>query len=887
MKRTPLVSPFTEPGFPCPRRGRSRHVLLASLLALGAVACGGDDGAGGGRSSDGGAPLDASTSGSTDAGDSGTDTGAGPGDAGADAATTPPDSGVTGVDVSGQAGDEARAAARAICEKLAACCSPSDYEAYVGQFKGAPYDLKATPAAADCVDTLARELGVLRGKWVPAVKRGTMAYDAARDAACVARVHAAACGAALSTAIYDARCFGVRGSEVFRRIAKVGDACVDIGDSTFYGECDPALGYCGSSKTCEAWRRTGDACGVVPTRQFCAPELSCDGGGPQTPGKCSPPPVTVPAGGACDAQTGAIQLCPAGQYCSFDTGRCEDTKADGTSCAGDDECKDYRPFSCYPFGKGTCGSRSFCGGEAAASDGGAPDAKADTGTAGSFTIRRDDDAASVAASAVTDAQRGRVRLAWKVSGATTAALDGAGDLVAVERAGTPSWDDLASVPGVAAGSAPVRAQMPFTFTLLGDTWRKDLAISINRRGVVTRGGTTSATILDPALPIPARGLSVPPVDWADGTIAPFLDAHLEPRDAASRIKSTTLGSGADHRFVIEWSGLVTGVDTRPRIAIGLTFQVALYEDGRVELRYAKRDAAPQTSPLDEAILRGQGAIIGLADASGTKVVPISLHRASIPAGGLTYALYPSGSLPSEGEAVVVLPESPGARTFTLRAAGGADLAVVADVRATYTVKTTTGVVRDITLEGATPLVFDADSVVGVDVPFTLDVLREGWRGLSVSRTGAVGPWGMSSIAVASGLGGDPNPLPKRVSPNGFLPVFYGMGVSAPAWCSTAPTPAYALVEPGATPRRVTVLWKQIYRCGAAGSANRLDAEVVLFENGDVEYVYGNHTSHDPSITGSGVLAGLESANGDVAFVVARDTAGALENGVRVVLTRTP
>ncbi|HSO40578.1 MAG TPA: hypothetical protein VLT33_48960 [Labilithrix sp.] len=252
------------------------------------------------------------------------------------------------------------ALAAAVCQKVAACCSTADRDAFLQQFKTAPYDLTVTPTPAECSATLATQLGKLHKKWAASAALGRITFSATRSQACVAGVAGAACGAPLTTALFDSACFGTRGNEVFTKVTPLGAACKDIKDGTFFGECNPKLGYCNSTGTCEAWRKTGEDCGVIPTRMFCGPDLSCEGGSPSKPGKCSAAPIKRQIGESCDATSGPLELCPAGAYCDGDTGMCATTKADGAACKFDDECTTFRAYSCSPFGAGTCGSDTFC-----------------------------------------------------------------------------------------------------------------------------------------------------------------------------------------------------------------------------------------------------------------------------------------------------------------------------------------------------------------------------------------------------------------------------------------------------------------------------------------------------------------------------------------------
>lgn len=250
--------------------------------------------------------------------------------------------------------------AAAVCKRLDACCSQVNREAFFQLYTAPPFDLTSTPSSSECAAVLATQLGKLHERWAASMGLRRIKFDAPRAASCVAGIDAAACGVPLVGVLFDAACFGARNNEVFAKVTPIGAACQDIKDGTFYGECDPKLGFCGSSGTCEVWRKTGETCGVLPKRMFCAPALSCEGGSPSQPGTCSGPPVTHQAGESCAAASGPLELCVAGTYCHGDTGKCAATKADGTSCQYDEECVTNHPYSCTPFGGGTCGSDTFC-----------------------------------------------------------------------------------------------------------------------------------------------------------------------------------------------------------------------------------------------------------------------------------------------------------------------------------------------------------------------------------------------------------------------------------------------------------------------------------------------------------------------------------------------
>lgn len=264
--------------------------------------------------------------------------------------------------------------AKAICDQLANCCNPADYEKYFAQFMQKPFDLAAAPAPAACATTLATTLGKLHQKWGAWAVRGSVRFDDAKGAACIASVKAATCGeTSLNATLFDEKCQGVRRNEVFTKLTPLGTSC-QTGDSTFYGDCDPNLGFCSDKKVCTAWRKTGESCGTYLqadaspeaglTLLFCEPDHQCDNSTLRAPGKCTGPSIDSKLGDRCDALTGPLQVCTKGTYCG-PTGTCEATKIDGASCQGDGECATLHTGTCAgpTFATRVCGGPVFCGGK--------------------------------------------------------------------------------------------------------------------------------------------------------------------------------------------------------------------------------------------------------------------------------------------------------------------------------------------------------------------------------------------------------------------------------------------------------------------------------------------------------------------------------------------
>ena len=273
------------------------------------------------------------------------------------------------------------ALAKAVCAKVTTCCADVDLDLYTAQFKEAPYKVTTPITAQNCEAVVKQAFDSLHvQKWGVSASVGNIVFEETKAAACVAKVSAATCGTPLTTALFDGACFGIRGNEVFRKVGALGAACDDIGDTTFIGECDPALGYCNEQKKCTAWRKTGESCGILlqdagpAQRLFCGPGTNCDGASLRNPGKCSATARNVALGETCAANTGPDLVCPTTAYCDvLGTGKCEPKRTSGDLCQSDDECADARPFSCFRTSADggvadggaaprACGSTAYCGG---------------------------------------------------------------------------------------------------------------------------------------------------------------------------------------------------------------------------------------------------------------------------------------------------------------------------------------------------------------------------------------------------------------------------------------------------------------------------------------------------------------------------------------------
>ena len=234
--------------------------------------------------------------------------------------------------------------AQSVCAKLTTCCSTVDMASFTDPFREAPYNVATPITAANCTTTVKQAFDTLYlTKWGGSVAIGNIVFDEGKGNACIARVASSTCGVATTAALFDQECFGLRGNKVFRKVAPIGSSCIDLRDATFFGECDPAAGFCNELGVCSAWRRPGESCGIVPQpggtakRLFCATNLSCEGQTATMAGRCSSAPVNVALGAVCSTSTGPLLVCPAGAYCDFAANACKTKLANGVPCQNDDE----------------------------------------------------------------------------------------------------------------------------------------------------------------------------------------------------------------------------------------------------------------------------------------------------------------------------------------------------------------------------------------------------------------------------------------------------------------------------------------------------------------------------------------------------------------------
>jgi hypothetical protein len=493
-------------------------------------------------------------------------------------------------------------------------------------------------------------------------------------------------------------------------------------------------------------------------------------------------------------------------------------------------------------------------------------------------VLRDSPGATWAA-ATTAGTRERAYLQWNVPGATEVALEGVGELVTLFEPGTPRWDDwtLASVstetPPTFEGAVwrfreNVIVSYPYaSASVLGETWRPfGQQIRISPRGILTRKSASDERLtglgeLNSTIPPPGDS------SFAITAIAPLWSNVLVPAGEGSRIWHGRFDKdGPADRFVVEWQDFVLADSAGRVVPVHFDFQAAIYKHGkRVEFRYKAPRIEATATANDVALARGQMFTVGVSSASGDLAVPLSVRRAGLLATAATYAFVPKTALPPVGRALLVLPAAATTLTPSVTHAGGTGGSVSIEVPAIYTVQATADDQPPPNVSDD-PAAIDVAERAPIELPFDLDLFREGWRGI-VRVGGAFAATGNASSA-SSGLGTG-STLPSRTLPNGVVSALRGAlapSVEGGVW--------KGLVSGSPPARRLTVQGRGVLLKGSDSA--KIDLTVVFVENGDVEYHFSGLT--DPSaasLLGAQQFSYLENGNGDVAVVTPRGEGGLL------------
>lgn len=279
------------------------------------------------------------------------------------------------------------AVAAATCGALTRCCDDASVNSYFSSYRNntrlealanrfppaAPMDPATCPALLEEAFQL-----VPWGPWVEAVRAGRVGYDGTEATACLETLGRAACGDAVTQALFDGTCVGflppAGGSSqrrMFQRTAGEGTACNALSDgvgSALYGTCNPEVAFCcvqraggtgcgfpgdGAQGECTPVSPSGGECGSVPL-QLCATGASCDSA---TESCLVEPTATLEPGEPCTTASFTLLGTCVDSWCDVLGSRaCEPKRPDGEACQGASECASG---ACET---GTCRLSTFCRG---------------------------------------------------------------------------------------------------------------------------------------------------------------------------------------------------------------------------------------------------------------------------------------------------------------------------------------------------------------------------------------------------------------------------------------------------------------------------------------------------------------------------------------------
>ncbi len=262
--------------------------------------------------------------------------------------------------------------AKNVCGALFRCCNNDHINQYFLFYREnrllESFKPRLPPVATltqETCTTVLQEMIVIVpfGDWINAAKVGKVQFDAAAAQTCLQTLQNAACGEAVSNALFDSTCFGatapVGGTEqrkAFARTSSAGQECTILRDGVgagFFGTCDPTQNFCcypntqgttdpcgypkeGVKGVCKKASAVNEACAVAPTVQLCKTGLDCGDNN-----RCEAPNTTpLKVGDSCSTE----RFQPLGEcqssWCDLTgTRKCTAFKEDGAACGFGSECK--------------------------------------------------------------------------------------------------------------------------------------------------------------------------------------------------------------------------------------------------------------------------------------------------------------------------------------------------------------------------------------------------------------------------------------------------------------------------------------------------------------------------------------------------------------------
>jgi hypothetical protein len=161
-----------------------------------------------------------------------------------------------------------------------------------------------------------------------------------------------------------------------------------------------------------------------------------------------------------------------------------------------------------------------------------------------------------------------------------------------------TWVAGTTLAPLTGDDSSLAVPLPFSFSFYGTNYAT---------ANVSTNGHLSFTAASTAY----SNTAIPNASAPNAAIYPEWDDLLI--DAGSGVYTRTLGSAPNRQFLIEWRNIHPFSGTEH-----WDFEVVLFENGQVQLRYANVDA-----PRDQ----GNSATVGIENAAGTDALQFSLNQA--------------------------------------------------------------------------------------------------------------------------------------------------------------------------------------------------------------------------------------------------------------------
>ncbi|GIF18174.1 hypothetical protein BJ973_008862 [Actinoplanes tereljensis] len=434
------------------------------------------------------------------------------------------------------------------------------------------------------------------------------------------------------------------------------------------------------------------------------------------------------------------------------------------------------------------------------------------------------------------------------------------------------------VTALTGDEATTGITFPFSFPFHGQTYT---SATVSTNGFLTFGSALGTnTYANPTMPT----LAAP-----NAVVAPFWD-DLEI-DASASVRTDTIGTAPNRKFVIEWRNAIF----RPSGPDRITFEAVFSETtGEIAFNYGT---------LTTSLQQGAAATIGIENASGTVATLFSYQEARINSGGtITFAPNAAGTVSGTATVAVTggpaagltVSLNPGGRTTVTDASGNYSFSGVPVGE--YTVQVATG---DSRCAGryARSIVDTPGGTTDVDLSVMTDGDEFGYKCTSGTTTFIPGTTTEDWTGDETTWQKNP-PFPIKlygeaytsawINSNGVLafkdPMYFGWigsvnnelptpGAEGQPDASVYPlwddwgldtASSIATTTTGTAPNRKWVVeWRNVYNF--ADTSLRTSFEAIMGENGTISFAYGSIPATSALAKGSSATVGIENGAGTIGF----------------------